>query len=97
MTSRLLATRLPLAPIVPQTTVRALPRPIVDCAPMSWLPEGACVPLAHGRGVARLHPPVAGPLSWVGVGTHQTAWLQTIFPPRLSPPPTWGLTLSPRL
>jgi hypothetical protein len=97
VTSRLLATRLPLAPIVPQTTVRSLPRPIVYCAHMSWLPEGSCVPLAHGRGVARLHPPVAGHRSWVGVGTQQTAWVQTILPPRLSPHPPWGLNLSPRL
>jgi hypothetical protein len=97
VTSRLLAKRLPLAPIVPQKTVSSLPRPIVYCAQMSWLPEGSCFPMAHGRGVARLHTPVAGHLSWVGVGTNQTAWLQTIFPTRLSPHPPWWLNLSQRL
>src|SRR5262249_42667123 len=52
VTSRVLAKRLPLAPVVPQKTVSALPRPIVDCAQMPWLPEGAYFPMAHGRGVA---------------------------------------------
>jgi len=32
VTSRLLAKRLPLAPVVPQKTVDSLPCPIVDCS-----------------------------------------------------------------
>jgi len=40
VTSRVLAKRLPLAPVVPPKTVSSLPRPIVYCAQMPWLPEG---------------------------------------------------------
>jgi len=57
-TSRLRAKRPPLAPVVPQKTVGSLPCPIVDRAQMLWLPEGSRFPMAHGRGVARLHNPV---------------------------------------
>ncbi|SRR6266702_3988497 len=97
VTSRPQARRLPLAPVVPQKTVSSLPCPIVDCAQMPWLPEGSCFPTAHGRGVARLHHPVGGPLSWGEVGTNQTRWFSTIFPPRLPLHPNWWLTLSQKL
>src|SRR2546428_10493936 len=97
LTSRPPARRLPLAPGVPQKTVGALPCPIEDGSHMAWLPAGACVPRAHGRGVASFHHPVDGPLAWGEVGTHQTVWFSTLFPPRLPPHPNRGLALSPKL
>jgi hypothetical protein len=60
--SRSQARRLPLAPSVPQKTVSSLPCPIVYSSQMPWLPWGSCCPMAHGRGVARLHNPSAGSL-----------------------------------
>jgi hypothetical protein len=60
--SRSHARRLPLAPSVPQKTVGSLPRPIVYSSQMPWLPWGSRFPMAHGRGVARLHNPSAGSL-----------------------------------
>ena len=62
LTSCFHARRLPLAPSVPQKTVSSLPCPIVYCSQMPWLPYGSRFPMAHGRGVARLHNPVAGHL-----------------------------------
>jgi hypothetical protein len=98
MTSRSQARRLPLAPLVPQKTVSALPCPIVERSHMPWLPdEGSRFPMAHSRGVARLHNPVGGHLSWGEVGTNQTAWFSTIFPPRLQPHPNRWLDLSQKL
>ena len=97
LTARPQARRLPLAPVVPQKTVGSLPCPIVDRSQMSWLPEGSCFHMAHGRGVARLHNPVGGPLSWGEIGTNQTRWLSTIFPTRLQPHPNRGLALSQTL
>jgi hypothetical protein len=48
LTSRLLATRLPLAPVVPQKTVGALPCPSGDRSHMPWLPGGPEAPRATG-------------------------------------------------
>ena len=62
LTSRSHARRPPLAPSVPQKTVSSLPCPIVYSSQMPWLPCGSRFPMAHGRGVARLHNPVAGSL-----------------------------------
>jgi hypothetical protein len=81
VTSRPQARRLPLASVVPQKTVGSLPCPIVDGAQMSWLPEGACFPMAHGRGIARLHHPVGGPLSWGEVGRSEYRKIKKPFPP----------------
>jgi hypothetical protein len=57
VTSHWPATRLPLAPVMPQKTVGALPCPIVYRSQMPWLPCGSRFPMAHGRGVARLTRP----------------------------------------
>ena len=46
---------------------------------------GACCPLAHGRDVAQLTPPVGGHLGSVEGRTKQPAGWCTILPPRLSP------------
>src|SRR5262249_18595758 len=62
LTSRSPARHPPLAPSVPQKTVSSLPCPIVYSSQMPWLPWGSRFPMAHGRGVARLHKPVAGSL-----------------------------------
>jgi hypothetical protein len=97
LTARLPASRPPLAPVVPQKTVGSLPCPIVDRSQMPWLPYGSRLPMAHGRGVARLTHPVGGPLAWVEVGTNQTVWFLTIFPTRLQPQPNRWLDLSQRL
>jgi hypothetical protein len=72
MTSRSQARRLPLARLVPQKTLGFLLCPIVYHVQMVWLPHGSTFHKAHGRGVARLHNPVEGPLTWVEVGTNQT-------------------------
>jgi hypothetical protein len=57
VTSHWPATRLPLAPVMPQKTVGALPCPIVYRSQMPWFPCGSRFPMAHGRGVARLTRP----------------------------------------
>jgi len=75
LTSRSQARRPPLAPCVPQKTVGSLPCPPVCRAQIGWLPLGSSFSLAHGRGVAQLHKPVAGHVSWVETGTHQVLWL----------------------
>jgi hypothetical protein len=81
LTSRCRASRLPLAPSVPQKTVRSLPCPIIDCSHMPWLPYGARFPMAHGRGVASPHNPVAGPLCRVEVRTNQIPGCEPFFQP----------------
>src|SRR5215831_3462260 len=85
LTSRSHTRRPPLAPSVPQKTISSLPCPIVYCAQMSWLPCGSRFSLAHGRGVARLHNPVAGHLVREEVRTNQMGWLSTTFRTRLQP------------
>ena len=92
MTSRLQAKRRPLAPVVPQKTVGALPCPIVYRSQMLWLPCGSRFPRAHGRGVARLTNPVGGHLSWVEVRTNQTHGSEPFFLPVSNPNPTGGST-----
>src|SRR5215471_6745936 len=62
LTSRSHARRPPLAPSVPQKTVCSLPCPSVSSSQMPWLPCGSCFPMAHCRGVARLHNLVVGSL-----------------------------------
>ena len=89
-TSRFQARRLPLAPLVPQTTVSSLPCPLVYCSHMLWLPWGSRVPLAHGRGVTRLHHPVAG---YVGRGEGRTKQIHgghPLFHPVSNAPPWWA-------
>ena len=92
MTSHSQARRLPLAPLVPQKTVSALPCPIVYRSHMLWLPCGSRFPMAHGRGVARLTNPVGGHLLWVEVRTNQTHGYQPFFLPVSNPNPTAGST-----
>jgi hypothetical protein len=92
VTSRLRAKRLPLAPVVPQKTVGSLPYPIVYCSQMPWLPCGSRFPMAHGRGVARLHNPVAGHRSWVEGRTNQTHGCKPYFLPVSHPNPPGGST-----
>jgi hypothetical protein len=97
LTSRVLARRLPLARSVPQKTLGSLPCPIGYISQMSWLPRGSNFSRAHGRGVARLHQSVAGPLSRVETGANQKAWLLTNFSPSLQPQPNGWPDLSQTL
>ena len=97
MTARSQASRRPRAPSVPQNTGSSLPCPLISHGHMLWLPEGSRFPRAHGRGVARLHHPVAGHLSAVEVRTNHTLGFATIGPPRLHPHPTRWLNLSHKL
>jgi hypothetical protein len=90
LTSRSQARRLPLAPLVPQKTVSSLPCPIVYCSQMLWLPWGSRFPMAHGRGVTRLHNPVAGYLVWGEVRTNQINGCQPLFQPVSNAPPWWS-------
>jgi hypothetical protein len=96
LTSRWPAPRRPLAPVVPQKTVGALPCPSVDGAPMPWLPCGSRFQRAHGRGGARLHHPVGGPLSGVEGRTHHTPGYEPFFLPVSHPTPTAGATAAKR-
>jgi hypothetical protein len=75
LTSRSRARRQPLARSVPQKTFGSLPCPIVYSVQKAWLPRGSNFSRAHGRGVARLSNPGAGPLSRAETGTHQNGWL----------------------
>ena len=95
LTSRPQARRLPLAPVVPQKTVGALPCPIVDRSQLAWLPGGSRCHLAPGRGVAGLTPLEGSSLSGGAVRTKQTYGSQPFFLP-VSHPTCW-LDLSPKL
>src|SRR4030095_5226779 len=75
VTSRSRARRLPLASSMPQKTLGALPCPSVYSVQISWLPHGSTFSRAHGRGVAKLHHRVAGPLFSVDTGTNQIGWM----------------------
>ncbi len=86
-TSRFHARRLPLAPSVPQKTVSSLPCPMRYCSQMPWLPWGSRFPMAHGRGVARLHNPVAGHLGRVEIRTNQMDGCEPLFQPDSNPHP----------
>ena len=97
VTSRSRARRLPLAPSMPQKTLGALPCPSVYSVQILWLPHGSTFSRAHGRGVAKLHHAVAGPLLWVETGTNQIGWMSTNFSPSLQPQPNGWLDLSQRL
>jgi hypothetical protein len=97
VTSRLRAKRLPLAPVVPQKTVSALPCPIGYGAQRPWLPGGARFHRAHGSGVPRLQNSEGGPLAWGEAGMQQTVWCSPIFPPPLPPQPNRRLDLSSKL
>jgi hypothetical protein len=79
---------------VPQKTLGSLPCPIVYRVQISWLPRGSNFSRAHGRGVARLYPPVGGHLSRVETGTNQIGWMCTNFSPSLRPQPNFGRDLS---
>src|SRR5262245_23068112 len=92
LTSRWPAKRLPLAPVVPQKTVGSLPCPIGYCVQMPWLPEGSRFPMAHGRGVARPHNPVGGPLTWVEAERIKRDGCQPFFLPVSHLNPTGGST-----
>ena len=95
LTSRSHTRRPPLAPSVPQKTISSLPCPIVDCAQMSWLPWGSRFSLAHGRGVAKLHNPIAGHLGGGRSGRIRWAGCQPLFEPVSNAPP--GSSLSQTL
>ena len=87
----------PLARSVPQKTVGSLPCPSVYSVQITWLPRGSTFPRAHGRGVARLHNPVAGHLSKVETGANQNGWMLPSFSPSLQPQPHWKTALSQTL
>src|SRR6266852_7311777 len=92
VTSRPQARHRLLAPVVPQKTVSALPRPIVYGTHMLWLPCRSRFPMAHGRGVARRTNPVGGHLVWVEVRTNHTHGSQPFFLPVSHLNPTPGST-----
>jgi hypothetical protein len=97
LTSRSSARRPPLARSVPQKTLGSLPCPIVYSVQIAWLPHGSNFYRAHGRGVARLHNPVAGHLSRVETGTNQNGWMLPNFSPSLQPQPNFKVDLSQTL
>jgi hypothetical protein len=96
LTSRSSARRRPLARSVPQKTLGALPCPIVYNVQIAWLPHGSNFSRAHGRGVARPHIPVAGPLLQVETRTTQNGWFSANFSPSLWPQPHCAAALSQR-
>jgi hypothetical protein len=67
-----------------------------SCAHMPWRPAGSRCLRAHGRGVARLHQPVGGPLSWGEVGTHHTPGCAPYCLPVSPLHPTAGSTAATR-
>ena len=91
LTSRSSARRPPLARSVPQKTLGSLPCPSVYRVQRAWFPRGSTFFRAHGRGVARLHNPVAGHLSRVETGTNQNGWMLPNFSPSLQPQPNLAL------
>jgi hypothetical protein len=97
LTSRASARRPPLARSVPQKTLGSLPCPSVYRVQIAWFPRGSNFFRAHGRGVARLHNPVAGHLSRVETGTNQKGWMLPNFSPSLQPQPNLKGDLSQTL
>jgi len=96
VTSRPQARRLPLAPVVPQKTVSALPRPIVygsnAMAPL-WVP----FPYGSRERRRQTHQSGGRPSVMGGGQNESNAWLSTIFPTRLQPQPNRRLDLSQKL